>query len=273
MKKTILLPTDFSENSWTAIKYAAKHASSINAALRIIHVYQSFYSVFAGDKFNEEVRAHRTDVANQQMIELLKRLKSSEPSVSVSGEIVEGVFRIAIEKILGKKDVDLIVMGTAGASGIKTIIGSSTLDIINIASVPVLAVPADPAIDINNVGLLTNFKEEEIDVLKRAMNILPPFLAVTLLHVREHHDESEEVMLDKWREIIAQKLPTVSVERKIGFGDDIPSTINDMIEKEKTDLLIVTRNEKSFYGKLFNRNLVRSIALSPRIPILFIRSK
>ena len=271
--KNILLPTDFSENSWIAIKYAAAHANSVNAALRIIHVYQSFYSAFAGDKFNEEVSAHRTTVANQQMSELLKRLKSSEPSVSVTGECVEGVLHLTIPKMLAKENIDLIVMGTSGASGIKTIIGSNTLDIINIASVPVLAVPVDATMEVNKAGLLTNFREEEVDVLKRALKILPPLAAVTLLHIRENHDESEEVMLDKWREIVAGKLPRMVVERKMGFGDDIPSTIKNLIQEEKTDLLIVTRNEKSFFGKLFNRNLVRSIALSPQIPILFIRAK
>lgn len=272
MTKTILVPTDFSESSWVAIQYAARHAKAIHAHLKIIHIYQSFYSAFAGEQFNEEISAHTVDVANKQMSALLSKLKSKQPSVAATGECIEGVLRITIEELLKKEKYDLIVMGTSGASGIKSIVGSNTLDIINISTVPVLAVPEEAnKEEFNKVGLLTNFKEEEISILQKATNILPPLSLITLLHIRENHDESEEVMLDKWKEIIEEKLPSIVIERKIGLGDNITSTIDTMIESEKTDLLIVTNNERSFFKTLFSRNLVRSIALSPQIPILFIK--
>jgi len=41
MNKTILVLTDFSENSWTAITYASYLAQEFNCRVQLLHTYSS----------------------------------------------------------------------------------------------------------------------------------------------------------------------------------------------------------------------------------------
>lgn len=274
MTKTILAPTDFSENSWVAIQYAAKHAEQIGAQLKIVHIYLPFYSAFAGEKFNEDISTHTLELVEKQMDALLARLKEEAPSLSVTNECRKGVLHTTIKQIFEEEHFDLIIMGTAGASGIKSVIGSNTFDVINVSPVPVLAVPQTTNFStVKKAHMLSNFKDDEINVLERAISVLPKIDDLLLLHIRENHDESEEVMLRKWKGIIESKVDIPAIDTKIGIGDNLPETINNIVEEQSPDVLIVTQNQKSFFAKLFNRNLVRSIALSPKVPILFVQSE
>src|SRR5699024_6428685 len=135
--------------------------------------------------------------------------------------------------ILKTQSPKLIVMGTKGASGLKYVImGSNTLSVINQFDIPVLAVPENNNIRlINQAGLLSNYKNSEIDVLKKSIKILPSPLNLTLLHIRENENEDEEIVLDSWKEVVKDKTALENVSYKIGIGPDTPLAVNNLIQE------------------------------------------
>jgi len=257
MVESILVPTDFSKNAWKALQYAATLATQTDRKLIVVHAFS---------------QAEAT--VNERMVQLLNQLKVEFPKLDCHGLCNKGDLNEVLSSIVKKQLPKLIIMGTKGASGLKDLImGSNTLSIITQFAVPVLAVPENNNFyTINKVGLLSNYKNSEIDVMRKSIAVLPSNFKLMLLHIRENENDDEEIILNSWTEIVKDKTDLKKVDYKIGIGSDIPSIVNDLIQKEQINLLVVTNNGKSFFKNLFNRNLIKAIALRPQIPILFIKA-
>lgn len=258
MVESILVPTDFSENAWEALQYAATLALETDRKLMVIHAFSQTAE----------------DSVNGRMADLINELKAKFPKLDCQGNCNKGNLNEVLNSVIDEQGAKLIVMGTKGASGLKYVImGSNTLSVINQFSIPVLAVPEDNDFhSINKVGLLSNYKNSEIDVLRNSIEILPASFNLTLLHIREDENEDEEIVLESWTEVVKDKTDLKEVNSKIGIGSTVPSVVNDLIQEEEIDLLVVTNNGRSFFKNLFNRNLIKAMALRPQIPILFVKA-
>jgi len=256
MSKVILIPTDFSINAWVAIQYAANLAMESNCKLIAIHAFKE------GEK-----------AVKEQMGVLLEQLVAEFPEIDYLTICKKGNLNEVISQVARKYPPKLIVMGTKGASGLKyVIVGSNTLNVVNHSNIPVLAVPENNnSYSINKIGILSNYKNFEIDVTRKSIAVLPAISNLTLLHVRENENEDEEIIIDSWKELMKVKTGVKNIDHRIGIGSSIPSVVNNMLEEEQIDLLIITNNGKRFFKSLFDRDLLKAIALKPRISILFVK--
>jgi len=256
MESFILVPTDFSENAWVALQYAANLAADTKMQLKIIHVYNQ-----------------TENAATDQMNTLRSQFNDQFPSIDFNGSCLKGSLNENINQLLRDESYKLIIMGTKGATRLKSVfLGSNTMNIISQSPIPVIAIPENVNYILSKVGLLSNYKNIEIDVMKKAIDVLPNSFILTLLHVREDENEDEEVILDAWKEVVKDKTNLKKVECRIGIGFGVNSIVNAMIKEEKIDLLIATNNGKSFFRTLFNRNLIKTIAMRPQIPVLFVKA-
>ena len=141
--KKILLPIDGSEPSLKAARYAVKIAKQENAKLICIHalgipmyiteyrtplLLPSYYE--AGKKLSEEWFTKVREIA-------------SKGGVNVNTELIMEVVSVvdAIVNYASEKDVDLIVMGTRGRTGVKKFMLGSVADgVVSHAHCPVLVV-------------------------------------------------------------------------------------------------------------------------------------
>jgi nucleotide-binding universal stress UspA family protein len=142
--KKILLATDFSENSKWALSYALSFAQKYDAKLYILHVIQQpiyplgMYAEIAFDamdKFNRNV----SEVTAREMKNLcetgLGEFKNFE-SMILNGTPFLEIIRTAKEK-----EVDLIVVGTHGRTGLDHVLFGSTAEkVVRKAPCPVLSV-------------------------------------------------------------------------------------------------------------------------------------
>ena len=142
--KSILLATDFSENSKWALTYALSFARKYDAKLYILHVIQqptyplgmyAEVSFDAMDKFNRNI-SEATEKEMKKLCETeLGEVKNYESTV-VSGTPFLEIIRTAKEK-----EVDLIVVGTHGRTGLDHVLFGSTAEkVVRQAPCPVLSV-------------------------------------------------------------------------------------------------------------------------------------
>jgi nucleotide-binding universal stress UspA family protein len=141
--KTVLCPTDFSECSAAALRFAIGLAQRLNAQIRLIHVFQFPYALGLEDGLGmaagsaqlfEQLRA-RTEQDLQAQAEACR-----EAGVRVSVDQLDGVPHNKIVEL--SANADMIVMGTHGRSGLpRLILGSVAERVMRLAKCPVLTVP------------------------------------------------------------------------------------------------------------------------------------
>lgn len=140
--RKILHPTDFSDNSNNALKYACAFARHFGSELHLVHVITDLSLVtlppvdsYLPDGYYEEARKH----SEQQMTDMPdKDLIGDSPVVR---SVLEGAIFPEIVKYAQAKEIDLIIMGTHGYSGLShMVIGSVAEKVVRKSPCPVLTV-------------------------------------------------------------------------------------------------------------------------------------
>lgn len=134
--KTILFATDFSDAAKRAQSYATGLANRFRAKLFVVH---------ANEPPNYALRPENWRDANAasaaEMRELQKSLTAAFPGFETQFCLDEGSAWQAVESVLEKNKIDLIVLGTRGRTGIgKLLLGSQAEEILRRAPCPVLTV-------------------------------------------------------------------------------------------------------------------------------------
>jgi len=140
--KSILFPTDFSEGSAQALKYAVDMANRYGAKLYVIHViydiakasgwYVPHVSV---DQMYKDIESSAKKELDRFGVEELSGLKNIERSV------ITGVPHDEIVAFANKHKIDLIVIATHGRKGIdRLLFGSTAAQVVRYAPCPVLTV-------------------------------------------------------------------------------------------------------------------------------------
>ncbi len=139
--KTVLVATDFSENAHQAVDSAINIAKTFGAKLEVIHAFQtpvpivSPYEVVVPDGFLEQAR----DAAAQNLKAVVEKV--SAEGVDVTSHLTEVPAAPAIARVAEENDVDLIVIGTRGHTGLKhVLLGSVAERTIRLAPCSVLTV-------------------------------------------------------------------------------------------------------------------------------------
>jgi universal stress protein A len=141
--KTILHPTDFSDNSLYAFRVACSLARDYGARVIVAHVMsaQLYNSPELGPVLLDPI------MIQEEMQDKLRALRRSD-SVAVEHRVCLGDVAAEIVALAQDKKCDLIVMGTHGRSALsRVLIGSITEAVLHGAPCPVLTLkmpfPAD----------------------------------------------------------------------------------------------------------------------------------
>ena len=131
----VLVPIDFSESSDAALLYGRNLAKAFGAELHVLHVMENQFlrPTFKNTAAVEAGIAHR--IAERLMPEDWSKLRAV-PAVRMSDEPDDEIVRYAEQE-----DIDLIVMGTHGRSGVaRLLMGSVAEKVVRTARCPVLTV-------------------------------------------------------------------------------------------------------------------------------------
>ncbi len=131
--KKILFPIDFSYASNAALPYAASLAKESNAQLLIAHVNE-LPSAYAGEMYYGLLNPSR-----EELMGMLHNVKPADSSTAVSYHLIEGNPVGAIVHFAKEENVDLIVIGSHGRTGIvRALMGSVAEGVVRKAHCPVL---------------------------------------------------------------------------------------------------------------------------------------
>ena len=269
--KTVLVPTDFSENALNAFRYALEMAGSDKEFI-LMNAYHTPNAGTGGmlvsinDMLKEE--------SEKDMKALLKLIAQEFGNdLNVRGKSIYGELIEAIENITKSEKIDMVVMGTQGASGLKqALVGSNTEKAIREASVPVIAVPEKGKYDgYDDIVFATDMKEiSDAKVMESMVEIARKFKAkIYVLYVIKEgteanvDDDISRLKLDSYFEGIEHSYHVV-------FNNDVETGISEFIEEVNADLLAMIPRKVSFFDRLFKKSITKQCVYHTNVPLLAI---
>lgn len=138
MYDDILVPTDGSPAATAAIDHAVDLAKTYDATIHALYVVDA--SAFSSIEAGSELVIDALEEEGQRAVEEVTDA-AAEAGVDVETNVVSGTAYRRILDHIDSENVDLVVMGTHGRSGVERfLLGSVTERVVRTADVPVLTI-------------------------------------------------------------------------------------------------------------------------------------
>lgn len=276
----ILFPTDFSKAAENAFLYALHLTKALDAKLTLAHVYELPELGRALHQTSKEVYELMEMESLENFNKSVKKLRelANEKGfgdVDFKHIMAEGQIVTKVSSLAEKEDIDYIVMGTTGASGLKEVfLGSIAAGVIDTAPCRVLSIPedTDPADVIDKVAYLTNYKDEEVVSFDQVANFAKKFNAeVHCVHYDKHVTDVSDEAMNEWK----NKLHTegLNVSYHVITGEDFEHALVEFYEKNKIDIIGIQPRKRNLFSAIFKKSNTKSIAQHLKIPLLSLPAK
>jgi nucleotide-binding universal stress UspA family protein len=284
--RNILCATDFSSSSDAALSYAAAIARRYDSQLHLAHVIrpEAYEAVppMAITAALEQTRLY----AEKQMSEVLisGRLRGIPHQVLIG----EGDFWPVLSGMIRNNEVDLIVAGTHGRTGVrKLLLGSVAEEMFRLAKCPVLTVgphvPRDVAAEVGfrNILFATDFSPNSGTAAAYALSLAQEHCArLTLLHAVEEASKSSQanttMLRSHFTQLLKEFVPPEAgqwcdPEYVVEFGE-AADTILKVAADRRADLIVMgVRKSATFPGHLPPSTSYRVVCVA-HSPVLTIRA-
>ncbi|MBI1316236.1 hypothetical protein GC167_05175 [bacterium] len=263
--KTILVPTDFSANADKALDFALDIAPKMGAKL---HIFNAFDLPYSQNVMTTSLLDALRESSEAGLKELAKRIEG-RGVVFVTESKLGNPISVSRELVRREK-VDLLILGTRGASGIEEVlIGSNAAAILHAVDCPVLAIPSHSKPEpIQDIAFATdgNTKGETL-ALPRLKMLAEVFGArIHILHVFDPESTELSVINEAHyrKQLEGVDLLFALVEK----NKSIEKSILEYAENNNIDVLALLARRYGFLQSLFHNSLTSRIAYHSRLPFL-----
>ncbi|HYG99605.1 MAG TPA: universal stress protein [Terriglobales bacterium] len=283
--ENILLATDFSASSQTALLYALSMARRYRARVFIAHVVNPQAAKLLGQDavqraLNDAWRSAQAEITNQ-LIE--GRLEGVEHQIVVEqGEVWQ-----ELSKLIEKFNADLLVTGTRGRTGVwKILLGSTAERIFRSSPIPVLTIgphaagSMPPAEGPKRILYSTGFAVQSLNASKYAFSIAHQQQAhLALLHVAKDVPDNEqwkraELERDSKQRLLSLVPPDMPAPPEIFVAFGTPAqAILKTAEHWNPDLIVLgLRRLEEVSGKKATWATAYNVVIDAPCPVLTIRA-
>lgn len=272
--KTILVPTDFSKNAENALHFAVALAKQQHATLILLHAYQMPVAV-SPVPFNLLIL--EKEEAKQDATNKLRTLSAQidhTGGVSYEYLLEEGDAVEVISNIVKEKNVDLIVMGSKGASGLAGVIfGGVATSVIEKASCPVMAIPERTSLNkpIKKITYATDYQKNDTRVIGKIIELAEPIRAqVNIIHISKDGISSDEEskLMSQFMKKVNDVISYNNLSFQMLHGQDVEEQLEKYIADNSTDILILSTHHRSFFDRLFEKSITKDLTLKATIPLV-----
>ena len=271
--KKIIVPTDFSDTANKAREYAIQLAQLIDSEIILLNTYHIPYSgANAGVLVNiDKIAFEESEKAMKLQLEYVT---SNYSDIEVSTICKSGLLIDSVKQISENQEVDLIVLGTTGASGtFEDMLGSNASALVGSVKIPIITIPKDGEINfpkhiVAANDLMETSEEKVFDVLKKLA--IETYSTIDFLFIVNEEDQAKNKIkrlkaADFNRTFDSQYHPFHFKE-----SEDIEEGILDYIENKDFDLLVVVAHQRSFWESLFHKSISKSLVKHAKLPILIL---
>ena len=273
---SILIPTDFSVLSESAIKVGIAIAKRQNTQVTLLHAVDLLPYLLP----TEVLLSSSKEVLSRKEEELKELSENIQKDTGVKADVkvLEGTPSDIICKLAYEENISLIVMGTHGVSGLREFfIGSEAFRVLKNATCPVLTIPGDwQKTDFEKVLFPVRLKPGTLDTYFYARPIVEKnnselFLLGLYDQKKDMVEEEISMSINK----VKQQLDNDKVvfKSEISQSKDYPAKIIEMAKLYEADLIILTANLDHDFKAYFVGPFVQQVVNHSRLPVLSIKPK
>jgi nucleotide-binding universal stress UspA family protein len=272
--KKILVPTDFSANSKSGIRFAIYWASLQKLELVFIHVLHilrpsQWTDIYFAKYAEEEEKFCKTKF--EKFIGGIYRNMNANPGKH-SFVIIQGISAdITILDYCRKNhDIEYICVSTRGAGKFNKIFGTNTGNLITKSQVPVIAIPKTYKVaDVKSVLYASDFHNYPEELNRVVCFALPLKAKIEVVHFTW----PDEIIFD-------EKIFEAALKNRYKYGLKVHYEKNDgslsivqhiqkQIKIRKPSVVIMfTNQDRTFFQKLFLSSKAEELSFQLKVPLL-----
>ena len=275
--RQVLLPTDFSEIAENALQTAIAVCMRQKATLTLLHVVEQNYLLVAPEAGGmaldmlPQLEQNADELLNEIITPVIDKHEIAVKSVIRVGNPADEICQLSAEA-----GIDMIIMGTHGASGLREFfIGSNAYRVVKHAPCPVLTVPGTNRwIDFRKIlfpvrmvpGALAKFEIVKPIIRQNGSSLLIAGIvekndAKGLVEMKDIVESVKKLMIDD----------DVICRAEVHNADNIAKHVLRLTEIEKPDLIVITATLEKYSKSLFVGPYTQYIVNHARFPVLSIR--
>ena len=267
----ILFPTNFSDETTKALPVAAQLTRLFDADLHLIHVVSPVLPGYTP-------RIHDTDSQYRQSLNLIENTfddLKTQPclrGLRVHTHVLTGTEPADLLDDDRFADADLLVMASAGVSGLKeTLFGSNAEDIIQQANIPVLVLKNAPNhLDLKTVVFASDFHDHydnSIDFLKTLLiSFGQPALHLLFVNTISRFVPTHEIRPRMEAFAARYGLDRYTINQQDEF--DVETGVLGFAEAKKADLIVLGTHGREGFSHLLRGSVAEGVANHAQIPVL-----
>ncbi len=276
--KNILVPTDFSDCAANALHVAVLLARKTGAK---VHVYNRMPLPYNWERLTRLDQAKDREALQQiQNTKILLKTLTGNPDykdVSFHTAYSGGYLIEAIRNYVDTRDIDLIIMGSHGVSGLdEQIIGSNTQKVVRQVNCPVMVIK-EPVnhIDFKNIVFASNFDNEDIQPFTKFTTIARLFDAtIHLVAVKPTAIFHEpDVLYMNAMEEYAEIAKPLICKSHIHADFWVESGIRNFANEVQADMIAISNKNKHPLRRIFQGSKVEALVNHSNLPVLSIDYK
>ncbi len=277
--KNILLPTDFSENARNAIDYALAFFKNELCTFYVLNVQKA--SNYMTDDLmaapaNTSVHQSVLQGSKEKLSILLEELKEEVKHENYAFQALTDydIFTDAIKQAVKSKNIDLIVMGTNGATGAREVVfGSNTLNVIRKIDCSVLVIPQgyvfkSPKTIMYTIDYNDHFKTENIEPL---VDTLMKYKAsLRILKIKE----DDTVTIAEFDDKKHLKDFFKDINHTFHSITNVPTAlaIDSFVQIMDVDMNAMFIHRETFLERFFHGSETSKISYGTRVPLLIMHN-
>lgn len=271
--KSILVPTDFSACAGFATNFAIEFAERFEGK---VHLYTCLdlpynWHTMTGEEKNTNVEATQK-VKNAET--LMRDIKNQHPNTPISFAISGGNLIQNITDYLAKHDIDLVIMGSHGASGLNELfIGSNTQRVVRFAKIPVLIIKDKiKNFQFEKVVFASSFNADEQAPFLKFKSLIEPFqpeVHLVAIHTSSFFDAPYVLQMEVLDDFKALATP-LNCKTHIFRNFSVEKGIRFFADQIGADLIVISNHHHHPLKRMLIGSNVEALVNHAEVPVLAI---
>jgi nucleotide-binding universal stress UspA family protein len=283
MMKKILIPTDFSAPAENAAHYAIALAKVVKGEVILCNAFKvpaeaPMAAQVAWPLLDyTDMQSFSTSELDKQIEKLTNPLYENKADVYcpvLSYQSTLGTVCDVVDVLVKEKQIDLVVMGMAGAGGlVQFILGSNSRAMIERLCYPVLFVPYEASFEkIRKIVFATDLSSDDLKPLKFLIDIAASCDAtIVVMHITDFEtqkDEEDQQVLESFFDKVSAKINYPKVRYEYVWNTNLDNGLAWVAEQKDVDMIAIVHHQHLLIDRVFNGSHTQKLARRTQIPLL-----